>query len=155
MTASSNKSSVTLITTDRHLSNHQPHLTLNNSPIPTNKSPKILGITFDTHLTFTKHIQNITASANKKLNILKIITSSNIDHNKQLSITTYKQFIRPVLNYASPVWYPSLSKKNINTLQTTQNKALRNITGCTSTTPQQHLHDETNILPINTHLEMI
>src|ERR1044072_111919 len=155
MTAFPNKSSITLITTDRHLSNTHPQVLLNNTPIPLNKTPKILGLTFDTHLTFTKHIQNTTAAANRKLNILKTVANTEINNNIQTSIAIYKQFIRPTINYASPVWHPMLSKQNLMTLQITQNKALRTITGCTPTTLQQHLHNETKILPLNNLLVMI
>src|ERR1700755_2422923 len=155
MTASPNKSSITLITTDKHISNTHPQVLLNNTPIPFNKTPKILGLTFDTHLTFSKHIQNITSAANRKLNILKTVANTDIHNNIQTSIAIYKQFIRPTIDYASPVWHPMLFKQNLMTLQITQNKALRTITGCTPTTPQQHLHNETKILPINNHLEMI
>ena len=59
-----------------------------------------------------------------------------------------------MLNYASLAWAPSLSNTHLNKLQTTQNKALRIITGCTQSTPISHLHAETLILSIQTHLDM-
>jgi hypothetical protein len=155
MTASPNKSSITLITTDKQISNTHPQVLLNNIPIPFNKTPKILGLTLDPYLNFSKHIQNTTSAANRKLNILKTVANTDIHNNIQTSIAIYKQFIRPTINYASPVWHPLLSDHNLTTLQTTQNKALRTITGCTHSTPQQHLHNETKILPIRNHLEMI
>src|ERR1700755_1042607 len=155
MTASPNKSSITLITTDKQISNTHPQVLLNNIPIPFNKTPKILGLTLDPYLNFSKHIQNTTSAANRKLNILKTVANTDIHDNLQTSIAIYKQFIRPTINYASPVWHPLLSDENLTTLQITQNKALRTITGCTPTTPQQHLHNETKILPIKNHLEMI
>src|ERR1044072_826991 len=128
---------------------------LNNIPIPFNKTPKILGLTLHPYLNFSKHIQNTTSAAIRKLNILKTVANTDIHNNIQTSIAIYKQFIRPTINYASPVWHPLLSDHNLTTLQTTQNKALRTITGCTHSTPQQHLHNETKILPIRNHLEMI
>src|ERR1700755_2238258 len=117
MTASPNKSSITLITTDKQLSKTHPQVLLNNTPIPLNKTPKILGLTFDTHLTFTKQIQNTTSAANRKLNILKTVANTDINNNIQTSIAIYKQFIRPTINYDSPVWRPMLSKQNLMTLQ--------------------------------------
>src|ERR1700755_2161825 len=131
MTASPNKSSITLITTDKQLSKTHPQVLLNNTPIPLNKTPKILGLTFDTHLTFTKHIQNTTSAANRKLNILKTVANTDIYNNTQTSIAIYKQFIRPTINYASPVWHLMLSHQNLMTLQITQNRAFSIITGCT------------------------
>ena len=46
------------------------------------------------------------------------------------------------------------SPTNINKLQVMQNAALRACTGCTHDTNIQHLHDETNILPIQKHLQL-
>ena len=45
-------------------------------------------------------------------------------------------------------------KTHINKLQTTQNAALRTATGCTLDTNINHLHDETKILPLDTHLRL-
>ena len=54
-----------------------------------------------------------------------------------------------------PPWYPSLNEINKKALQLVQNKALRDITGYTQTTPIDYLHSETKILPIANHLDML
>ena len=43
---------------------------------------------------------------------------------------------------------------NTNKLQTIQNSALRTITGCTLDKNTHHLHTETKILPIDTHMKL-
>ena len=58
------------------------------------------------------------------------------------------------MDYASPAWAPGLSKTHINTLHTTQNYALKMITGCTHTSPTDHIHHDTNILKFEDHLNM-
>ena len=58
------------------------------------------------------------------------------------------------MDYANTVWSPIASDTNISKLQTTQNKAIRTITGCTLDTNTAHLHNETKILPIVTHLKL-
>ena len=60
--------------------------------------------------------------------------------------------MRPTLEYASSIWSPMASPTSINKLQVMQNAALRACTGCTHDTNIQHLHDETNILPIQKQL---
>src|SRR5678816_1808752 len=155
MTASPLKSSITLLTTDRHQSSLHPIITLNNNPLPLNKTPKILGLTYDTHMTFSPHIDQITSSTKWKLNILRTFSQHNFSDRKHTLTTTYKQLLRTNINYASHAWFPALSKSNTKKLQITQNTALRIITGCAKTTPIQHLHDETYILPIPTHLKMV
>ena len=51
-------------------------------------------------------------------------------------------------------WSPNASETNIDKLQIVQNTALRIATGCTHDTNTQHLHDETNVLPIHQHLQL-
>ena len=54
----------------------------------------------------------------------------------------------------NPAWASNLTKKHYNTLQTIQNKALKIITGCTATTPIDHLHHETKVIRVKDHLDM-
>ncbi len=49
---------------------------------------------------------------------------------EEIIVKTYKAIGRSVINYAAPVWTPSLSKTNRNGLETTQNAVLRVATGC-------------------------
>ena len=58
------------------------------------------------------------------------------------------------MDYASPAWAPNLTETHLNTLQTIQNRALKIITGCTKTTPTDHLHFETKVLKVKDHLDM-
>ena len=58
------------------------------------------------------------------------------------------------MEYASPAWAANLSETHLNTLQTLQNKALKITTGCTNTTPTDHIHHETKVLKIKDHLDL-
>ena len=66
----------------------------------------------------------------------------------------YKQYVRPVLAYASSVWQPDLAQSHMQVLQRTQNSALRIATGCTRLTPTAHLHAETKDLPLKDYLKL-
>jgi hypothetical protein len=66
----------------------------------------------------------------------------------------YKQYIRSVLDYASPAWAPIISPTLHKHLQTIQNTALRIALGSTQTTPSSHVHAETKVLPLKEHLDM-
>ena len=70
-------------------------------------------------------------------------------------MATYKAVKRPALEYASSIWLPLASSTSINKLQVMQNVALKTATGCTQDTSIQHLHDETLILPIHEHLQLL
>src|SRR5678815_5473527 len=101
MTASPLKFSITLLTTDRHQSSFHPTVFLNNSPLPLNKTQKILGLTYDTHMSFSLHINQITSSTQRKLNTLRTLSQHNFSDRKHTLTTIYKQLLRTNINYAS------------------------------------------------------
>ena len=105
-------------------------------------------------MTFKQHTDTINTKAKTRLNVIRALTHTTYGHSKEDIRTTYKQFIRPILTYAHTAWQPDTAKTHINRLQTTQNTALRIATGCTNTTPIQHLHDETEVLPLRSHMDM-
>ena len=148
------KSTATLFTPDPAEYKTILNLTINNTIIPTVKNPKILGLTFDTKLNFGKHIKITKEKADNANKIVKTLTSTSWGKQKETLIATYKAIVRPILEYASPVWSQIISATNRNKLQTTQNTALRIATGCTSDTNIQHLHAETKVLPLLNHLNL-
>ena len=116
--------------------------------------PKVLGLTLDPKLTYNAHIQNIATHAQKPLQVIKALTGTTWGKQKETLVATYKAVMRPTLEYASSIWSPMASPTSINKLQVMQNAALRACTGCPHDTNIQHLHDETNILPIQKHLQL-
>jgi len=151
---SPNKSSLTLITPHNKEITDQPLVTLYNTPIPVNPNPTLLGVTLDPMLTFRKHTDTINIKAKRRLNVLRALTHTNYGHSKEHITTVYKQFIRPILTYAHTAWQPLLKDTNLNKLQVTQNAALRTATGCTKTTPNDHVHQETKVLRLQDHMDM-
>ena len=148
------KSTSTLFSPDPAEYNIQLHLHIGNNIIPTIQHPKVLGLTFDPKLNYTEHIKETKIKANKTINIIKALTGTQWGKQKETLASTYKTITRPVIEYASTVWSPIASDTNIKKLQTIQNSALRIATGCTADTNAQHLHDETQILPIKQHLQL-
>ena len=60
----------------------------------------------------------------------------------------YLQYVRSGLEYASSSWSPWISNCSMNRIQRVQNSALRSIAGLSKTCPQDFLHLETGIEPI-------
>src|SRR5688572_27784985 len=52
--------------------------TIDNQALPTTKHQKILGVTFDTKLTFNEHTKNIKATANKFIGMLLSLISTTL-----------------------------------------------------------------------------
>ena len=154
MEASPQKSTVTLLTSHTRESHTHPNVKLYNKLLPLNRTPIILGLTFDPHMTFSPHIQNIITKVNKKLNALRTLAGTNFGQKKETLTSVFRQFIRTNISYASMAWSSDISDTNSQKLETVQNNALRIITGCLPSTPIHHLRAETKILPISTHLDM-
>ena len=148
------KTMTTLFTPDPAEYSDTLTLTIDQTTLPTTRTPKILGLTFDPKMTFSSHIKQTTDKAKRTLNILKALTSTTWGKTKETLTTTYKTVTRPILEYASTVWSPMVSKTQIQKLQTVQNAALRVATGCTADTNYRHLHDETRTLPIDNPLRL-
>ena len=151
---SANKSTITLITPYNREYTVRPHVTLFDTPLPYTETPTILGVTYDRGMTFKTHTTNINTKSKNRLNVLRALTHTTYGHSKEDITTLYKQYIRPIISYAHPAWQPDLANTHLQKLQTTQNTALRIATGCTKSTPITHLHEETHVLPLKSHLDM-
>jgi len=121
---------------------------LNNRALTQTKNPRILGITLDSKLNWTEHINTIYQSANRKLNILKRFAGRTYAKRRNVRML-YLSFVRPTLEYASACWTSAADHK-LKQLQRIQNSALRLITGATISTPIEVLHADTNIPPLQT-----
>ena len=72
-------------------------------------------------LTWTKHVEELVHKANKVLGLLKrTVRNKNM---KNFTIL-YKTLVRPILEYASPVWSPRLAK-DIREVEKVQRRASR------------------------------
>jgi hypothetical protein len=149
------KSFVTLFTSDSHQSRLHPSITINNQPLPLNKTPKLLGVTFDTFMAFHHHAKSIQEKMLRRNTILKALTGTSWGQQKELLSITYKALARSLANYAAPVWYPFASATSFRRLQVAQNAALRIITGNTKMAPIHHLHEEAKILPRLPHSKLL
>jgi hypothetical protein len=91
----------------------------------------------------------------EELQLLKA-TSGQDWGDKETLRMTYNVFMNPVLQYAAPIWYPSMKPDSvaIQRLQRNQNAAMRVITGAHKIASHDHLLAETQLLPISTHLEL-
>ena len=152
---STRKSTVTLFTPETRQSHLHPTVPLNGSPLPLERHPKILGVTFDPHFHFHKHVEETVKKAKPRLNILKLLTGTNWGQQKETILITSKSLIGSLFTYAAPIWFPNTSPSSISKLQTIQNSAIRIATGCVMMTPIDHLHTEAKVLKVDEHLKML
>ena len=62
----------------------------------------ILGVTFDSKMTFEKHLRSVSRAVSQRLGILR--KSWRVFHDRSLLGRCFRGFVLPVLEYSSPVW---------------------------------------------------
>ena len=86
---SAKKSTVTLFTPETKQSHIHPTVPLSGSPLSLDRNPKILGVTFDPHFHFHKHVENIANKAKQRLNILRQLCGTNWGQQKETILLTF------------------------------------------------------------------
>ena len=86
---------------------------------------KMLGVTISNNLTWSKHVDNIVSKAGKRVYMLYQLKRAGISQNDLVKI--YVSIIRPVLEYACPVWSTSLPKYLSDAIEMIQKRVLRSI----------------------------
>jgi len=71
------------------------------------KSIKALGITISYDLSWRDHIHDVVNKASRVLGVIERVLGSK--SNTEFSLL-YKSLVRPILEYAAPVWCPFLVK---------------------------------------------
>ena len=149
------KSTVTLFSPDPREYNYSPEVKLNDVIVPVEKNSKVLGLVLDPKYRFGQHIDTIVKTGKTKLNALKALAGTDWGQDKESITIMYKSTMRSNLEYSIPIFGPIIAQNHWNRLQTLQNHALRTATGCTKMTSVDHLHQETNVLPLKQHAELL
>ena len=110
-----------------HKVNTMPHLFLNNDLIEEVRSYKYLGVTVSTDLKWDMHITSICQRSKKLLGIMYRRFYHSVD--AVFLSRLYLSLVRPILEYASPVWDP-YTQKNIHQLESVQKLALKICSHC-------------------------
>ena len=118
-----------------------------------NPTPTFLGVTFDRTLSFGPHVQSLCSKFYPRHKALRSIATASWGPTKESLSLLYKAFVRPVLTYASPGWFPFLCNTATNHLEVLHRAACRVITGCLSSTPSSLLLLEAQLPPLKLTLE--
>ena len=115
-----------------------PLLRICNKTVNFQNTCTLLGVTFDSHLTWSYHIQNICNRAKSALNLMRCICGQRWGTNKRTLLLVYRALIRSLLDYGCIAFY-SASDSNLKLLDALQYKALLLITGALRGTPLSSL----------------
>ena len=100
-----------------------PYVTLSDTPVERVASFKLLGVYVASDLKWGQHIDTITSKVASRLYFLKQLKRSGASQRDLLCF--YTTIIRPVLEYACPVWHSSLTAAQSRALESIQRRAMR------------------------------
>ena len=95
-------------TVDPRQAKLQPNLLLLSSRLRFNQTTTFLGDTFDRTLSFSKHVSSLKTKFFPRLKALRCSSVSSWGPSKESLSLPHKSFLRPLLTYASPGWFPVL-----------------------------------------------
>ena len=85
---------------------------------------KVLGVWLDSGLTLSTHLTYVRNRAALRVGVLKAVSGSSWGADTLTLLTLYQSWVRPVMEYASPVW-ALCSRRALHALNVLQNEALR------------------------------
>ena len=146
------KCEASFFSVDPHQANLQANLLLLDSRLHFNPTPFFLGVTFDRTVSFSKHVFSLKAKFFPCLKALRCICASSWGPSKESLFVQYKSFLRSLLTYASPIWFPFLSVTNLSELERLHRVATGAITGWLSSSPIPLLISEASLPPLRVTL---
>ena len=104
-----------------------PRLSVNGALVERVQSFKILGIYVSSDLKWSHHIDMICLRVASRIHFLKQLKRAGATIQDLMCF--YMTVIRPVMEYACPVWHTSLTMAQSNALESQQRRALKIICG--------------------------
>ena len=89
---------------------------------------RYLGMTLDTRLTWSPHIDQVRKRTAQRMDMLGPLLNRKSDLSVTNGVLLYKQLIRPLMDYACPAWRSAV-RSHVRKLQVLQCKCLRLVTG--------------------------
>jgi hypothetical protein len=106
---------------------------------------RYLGITIDRHLHFGPHVKELHTALQRRLNIMKYISSVKWGGQPKVLNILYKNFIRSKMDYVATT-YGNAPTMRLRKLDTLQNTCLSFVGGFSMTTPV-HVLSTANTIP--------
>ena len=102
MKSNASKTKTTIFSRSRTMHHQSPSLTIGGTVLKESDDLVILGVAFDSKMTFEKHLRSVSRAASQRLGILR--KSWRVFHDRSLLGRCFRGFVLPVLEYCSAVW---------------------------------------------------
>ena len=125
-----------------------PVVRMQNRVLEYKKEQTILGMIFDSpSLTWKAHIKNLKYNCLRRIDLMKVISSTKFGIPARMLRTFYIAYIRSKLAYGS-ILYASAAKSYLTQLDVIQNSCMRLILGARKTSPILSLQAESYLPPL-------
>jgi hypothetical protein len=112
-------------------------------PIEWGETARYLGVTFGTRLTWSAHVNQVRKKAVQRLGLLSILLNRS-GLSIRNGVLLYKQLIRPMMDYACPIWRSAVQHTLIN-YKCLQSKCLRVATNAPWNVGNKQIHEDLGI----------
>ena len=102
-----------------------PNIIIEGNRVEVVKHAKLLGVILSDDLTWNMHVESIIKKAAKRVYMLYQLKRAGIRQTDL--VTVYVSVVRPVLEYACPVWHTHLPKYLSDNIEMIQKRALKSI----------------------------
>ncbi|GFT51934.1 reverse transcriptase domain-containing protein [Trichonephila clavipes] len=148
LTINADKTNYCIFSTDRrHRSSFNANIKIQNSQTKKGDLPTYLEVTLDPEVHFSKHIEQTANKALGKLNILRKLNGTSWGSRPQTLKSTFCTVVRPVLEYATPIW-TSASIFVKRKLDSVQHRAAKIIIGAVLSTNNEKAEPECGLPPL-------
>ena len=104
-----------------------PRIVIDDNDIERVTYANVLGVTLSADLSWNAHVDTIVSKARKRVFTIYQLKRASARQCDLLRVYVNVNVIRPVLEYASPVWHTSLPMYLSDNIETIQNRCLRTI----------------------------
>ena len=101
MKLNASKTQTMIVSRSRRMHPQSPPLSIGGTVLKESDDIVILGVTFDSKMTFDMHLRSVSRAASQRLGILR--KSWQVFHDRSLLGRCFRGFILPVLEYCSAV----------------------------------------------------
>ncbi|KAI5754342.1 hypothetical protein M8J77_007902 [Diaphorina citri] len=147
-----NKMTIVPFTRKRRLNIRAPNI--EGTVVELSNEVKYLGITLDHKLNWNKHLEKISKKATAATWTCRRLFGRTWGLKPHMIHWSYVAIIRPMVTYASMVWWPKTEEKTAQAvLQKIQRLACLNITGAMRTCPTAAMETMLDMLPLYLHIK--
>ena len=141
------KCKVIHFTAPRSRAQRPPIVRIGNTLLPVEESTKFLGLWWDSHLSFKKHISVLKTQCKEALNLIRVVAHLKWGGDRDTLLMLYRAIVRSKIDYGCIV-YGTASNTSLRQLGSIHNSGLRLALGAFCTSPVSSLYTEANEAPL-------